>query len=169
MSDNRVPDRYDALLPASLIASMASMPRRWKDAMHLPPPKSAEDYFTLEGPDGTPAEHLGAAIAQLRLINDAIRTTSYNVPESVGPDVQSAVADQGSGPWPSSAHGGLSDLVEQFEAIGERLGALSASDWNKSASAPSGNLTVLAIAQGASRVAANRLAIFERTLQALAD
>jgi len=169
MSDTRPHDRYDGLLPKSLIASMASMPRRWKDALKLPPPKSVEDYFTLEGEAGTPAEHLGAAIAQLRLIGEAIRTTSYNVPESLGAEVTSAVDDQSSGPWPSSAHGGLDDLVELCEGIEARLSDLSAGDWNKSASTPGGDLTILALAQGASRVAANRLAIFERTVRALAD
>ena len=96
-------DRYDSLQPPSLIASIASMPRRWKDALHVPAPKSIEDLLLTPGTDGVNvAEHLGATIAMIGILQDAIRTTSYNIPEQLGPEVSTAVRNAGSGPWPET-------------------------------------------------------------------
>ena len=162
-------DRYDSLQPASLIASMTSMPRRWKDAMRVAPPKSIDDYFTVDGEHGSAAEHVGAVIAQLSTLSDAIRTTSYNVPEPLTSAVVAAASNTGSGPWPESASAGLAELTSLFETLTTQLEQLNPRDWNKSADAGSTMLTVLALAQGASRVAADRLAIVERTIRTLAD
>ena len=72
-------DRYEQLQPASIIASIASMQRRWKDAVHVPADKNIDDFFAVETDDGSIAEHLGAAIAQLRILRPALRTTAYNL------------------------------------------------------------------------------------------
>ncbi len=162
-------DRYESLNPASLIASIASMPRRWKDALRVPAPKNIDDFFTVEGPDGTAAEHVGAAIAQIRTLRDAIRTTSYNVPEPLGTEVAAAAANSGSGAWPTSASEGLADLTAEMEGLKEQLDGLKPHDWNKSADAGRTTLSVLKLAQGASRVGAERLGIVERTIRTLAD
>ena len=148
---------------------MTSMPRRWKDAMRVAPPKNIDDYFAVNGEHGSAAEHLGAVIAQLSTLSDAIRTTSYNVPEPLTSSVVSAASNTGSGPWPQSASAGLAELTDLFETLTGQLQQLNPRDWNKSADAGSTMLTVLALAQGASRVAADRLAIVERTIRTLAD
>lgn len=158
-------DRYDSLQPASLIASMASMPRRWNDGLRVSPPKNIDEYFTVAGDRGTAAEHAGAAIAQLSILRDAIRTTSYNLPESLPTEVVSAAANAASGPWPESAGDALAELTEIFETLEKQLKQLNPRDWNKSADAGSAMMTVLALAQGASRVAADRLAIVEETIR----
>jgi hypothetical protein len=163
-------DRYDSLQPSYLIASIASMPRRWKDALRVTPPKSVDDYFSVAGDDGTTAaEHVGATLAQLELLSDAIRTTSYNIPEPLGSEVAAAVANNGSGPWPATAAEGLASLTALFETLHDQLTKVNTSDWNKSADSGRTTLTVVALAQGVSRVAADRLAIVERTIRTLAD
>ncbi len=168
--DRGMGDRYDSLQPPSLIASVASMPRRWKEAMHVPPPNNIDDLFTVAGPDGTSAaEHLGATISQLTILIDAIRTTSYNVPESLGTEVAAAVHNAGSGPWPESAQAGVTKLTAVMEQMLRQLQQLTPSDWNKSADSGTETLTVLALAQGASRVAAEGLAAVDRIISALAD
>lgn len=162
-------DRYDRLQPSALVASIASMQRRWKDAVHVPVDKNIEDYFAIETESGSIAEHIGAAIAQLRILRPALRTTAYNNPEPLDPEVAAAAADLGSGPWPSSTRAGLDELFSELDAIKEELQAINIRDWNKTANAGSTSLTLLQIAQGTSRVAANRLAIVERLVQQLAD
>ncbi|MDW3178572.1 MAG: hypothetical protein R8J94_14360 [Acidimicrobiia bacterium] len=162
-------DRYESLQPPSLTATVASMPRRWKEAFHVPAPKSVDEVFTIAGPDGTsPAEHLGATISMITTLADAIRTTSYSVPEPLGPEVGAAVANAGSGPWPDSAHEGLDSLISLMERLLEQLEQLSPSDWNRSADSGTQTYTVLALAQGASRVAAERLAKVDRLIDTLA-
>lgn len=163
-------DRYDSLQPPSLIASIASMPRRWKEALHVPPPKSIDEIFTEVGPDGTSAaEQMGAVIAMTTAISNAIRTTSYNVPEPLEPGAATAVHNAGTGPWPASAHDGLAVLTSLMEDLLEQLQQLSPSDWNRSADAGSETFTVLTLAQGASRVAAEGLGTVDRIVRALTD
>lgn len=146
------------------------MPRRWKEALHVAPPKSIDEVFSEPGPDGSSAaEHMGAAIAMTEALIDAIRTTAYNVPEPLGPEAATAIHNAGSGPWPASPHVALNTLDGLMEDLLEQLKRLSPSDWNKSADAGSETFTILALAQGASRVAAERLNAVERIIDALAD
>ena len=173
-------DRYASLKPDMIISSMASMPRRWRDAIRVDPPKKVDDFFTVEGPDGrSAAEHVGSVIAQLTLLSRAIRTTSYRVPEPLSADVAAAVNNLGSGPWPQSASEGLSQLDDIFAELETQLKQTKTYDWNKAASvttsgAPadgvpstSGSLSVLELAQGASRVAAEHLPLAERILRSV--
>ncbi len=156
---------------------MASMPRRWRDAIRVDPPKNVEDFFTLPGSSGiSAAEHTGAVIAQLTILSNAIRTTSYNVPEALAPEAAAASINAGSGPWPDTAADGLAQLDAIFEQIEAQLKQLNTHDWNKSAKVQAAgtpadgapgvdSLTVLALAQGASRVAAEHLPLAERVLR----
>lgn len=158
------------------------MPRRWKDAIRVEAPKNIEDYFTVAGPDGSAAEHVGAVVAQLTILSNAIRTTSYNVPEPLPPEAAIAVKNGGSGPWPATASDALSQLRIAFEGLEDQLKTLKSHDWNKSANVLTGgtpvdgvpsrsgeSLTVLQLAQGASRVAAERLPVVERAIRSAAD
>lgn len=158
------------------------MPRRWKEAIRVDPPKNIEDYFTVAGTDGSAAEQVGAVIAQLKILSNAIRTTSYNVPEPLPPEAAVAVENRGSGPWPETAADALAQLREIFTVLEEQLGALKPHDWNKSANVLTGttpvdgvptpsaqSLTVLQLAQGASRVAADRLPLVERIIRNAAN
>lgn len=162
-------DRYDRLQPPAIVASIASMQRRWKDAVNVPPEQNVEDFFAIDTDSGSIAEHLGAAIAQLRILRPALRSTSYNVPDPLDPEVATAAANAGSGPWPPSTRAGLEELFTELDAIKEELESINIRDWNKSAQAGSTSLTLLQIAQGTSRVAADRLAIVERLVRQLAD
>ena len=163
-------DRYDSLQPPSLIASIASMPRRWKDALHVPAPKTIEDIHLTPGSDGiSVAEHLGATIAMTRILQDAIRTTSYNIPEPLRPEVAAAVQNSGSGPWPETAQVGLASLTAAMEELLDQLKRLSPHDWNKSADAGRETFSILKLAQGASRVAADRLMAVDSLVETLAD
>lgn len=162
-------DRYASLQPPSIIASIASMPRRWKDALRVPAPKNIDEVFTTAGPDGTTAaEHVGAAIAQAQLLSEAIRTTSYNMPQALDPAVAAAVKNVGTGPWPESAEAGLDNLVNTMEGLHAQLEQLTPHDWNKSADAGRETLSIISLAQGASRVAADRLAAVDKIVTALA-
>lgn len=161
-------DRYDQLQPPSLISAIKSMPRRWSAALYLQPPKNIDDYFAVPGPDGvSAAEHSGAMITQLETLNDAIRTTSYNASEELGPEVRAAITDSGSGPWPKSAAEAIAMIEVLMELIAERLTGLSASDWNKSAQAPGGSLSISTLAQAAVRIAAERLRRAEQAIDAV--
>ena len=162
-------DRYDQLEPKALVASINSMPRRWKEAMWVPPEENIDDYFSVETDKGSVAEHMGAAIAQLRVLRGAIRTTTYNVPEPLEPEVLTAVANQGSGPWPKNAKSGLAELGEEIEALKAELDLISTRDWQKTAPAGDRSITLMALAQGTTRVAADRLSIAERLVRSLAD
>lgn len=171
-------DRYESLKPNNLIASMSSMPRRWKDAIRVDPPKNIDDYFNVSGSDGNPAEIVGAVVAQLKILDDAIRTTSYNIPEALPPEAGAAVKNLGTGPWPANAAEARDQLTEAFGNLEARLRQLNTHDWKKSATVlsvttlPDGTqrdsgetLSVLQLAQGASRVAATALPIVERTIR----
>lgn len=162
-------DRYDRLMPSALIASISSMNRRWKDAMHVPADKNIEDYYSIETDAGSIAEHLGAAIAQLRILRGAIRTTGYNVPQTLEPEVVAAAANTGSGPWPGSAKEAMAEIKEELDAMKAELELIGVRDWKKEAPAGATSLSVLALAQGASRVAADRLNIVERLVRTLSN
>jgi len=175
-------DRYDSLKPTMVISSVASMQQRWKDAIRVDPPKNIEDYFSVEGPDGSAAEHVGAVIAQIGAISNAIRTTSYNVPEPIASEAAAAVQNKGTGPWAASAADGLANLQTTFEELLARLKQLNPNDWNKSAKVLTGAapadgvsqesgqmLNILQLARGATRVAAERLPIVERTIRTAAQ
>ena len=157
---------------------MASMPRRWRDAIRVDAPKNIDDFFASPGPDGvSAAEHTGAAIAQLNVLSRAIRTTSYRTPEPLGSEVAAAVHNLGSGPWPETASDALTQLDAIFEEIKTQLEQLHTNDWTKSAQVTSagppsdgvanagGPVSVLQLAQGASRVAAERLSLADRILR----
>ena len=165
-----------------IVSSMASMPRRWRAAIRVDPPKNIDDFFTVPGPDGvSAAEHAGAAIAQLTVLSRAIRTTSYRIPETLDPEVAAAAQNLGSGPWPKTAAEALTELDAVFDDIKTQLDQLHTNDWNKSARVASagapddgdesatgsatGSLSVLQLAQAASRVAAERLPLAERILR----
>lgn len=162
-------DRYDRLQPASIVASIASMPRRWKEALHVPPEENIDDYFIVETDQGSIAEHMGAATAQIRILRGAIRTTTYNNPEPVEAEVVAAAANAGSGPWPSNAKEGLAAFNDEIEKLQAELDNVGVRDWNKTARAGNSSVSLLGLAQGASRVAADRLAIVERLVRALVD
>ncbi len=164
-------DRYESLKPNNLVASMASMPRRWKDAIRVDPPKDIEDFFNVSTSSGNPAELVGNVVAQLKILEDAIRTTSYNIPETLPVEAIAAAKNLGSGPWPSSAADARDELTAAFNALEERLRGLNTHDWAKSATVEGGgdSLSVLQLAQGASRVAATALPLVERAIREAAD
>ncbi len=161
-------DRYDSLQPPNIIAAIKSMPRRWTDALYVAPPKNIEDFFTVDGPDGvSAAEDAGATIALVTILQDAVRTTSYNEPEALGSEVMSAMANTGSGSWPASSVDALEQIEALMEAFASRLEALTTSDWGKSARTPDGTATLTDVARGAVRVTADRLARAERTIRSV--
>ena len=161
-------DRYDSLHPPNLIAALRSMPRRWTDALHVPAPKNIEDFFTVPGPDDvSAAEDTGATLALVSILETAIRTTSYNTPEALGSDVVGAMANTGSGPWPTSASAALDSIEALMEGVAERLEKLNTNDWGKTASTPQGSVTLTDLARGAVRVTADRLARTERTIRSV--
>ncbi|MGI9604799.1 MAG: hypothetical protein ACR2P0_01545 [Acidimicrobiales bacterium] len=161
-------DRYDSLLPPNLIAAVKSMPRRWSAALYALPPNSIDDMFDRAGADGISAsEDVGAFLTQVRILEDAIRTTSYKNPEPLGSDVVAAVANHGTGPRPESALAALNDIEAMMEQVAKRLEMLTLYDWNKQAPTPDGSITVIDLCRGIVRVAADRLTHTERTLQSL--
>ena len=161
-------DRYDTLRPNQIVSSIASLPSRWRDAFRIDPELDIEDFFTVAAADGTSmAEHCGAVITQLPALRDAIRTTTYPAPEALGDQVAAAIQNLGSGPWPSSAREALNAISEELKALDEQLKLLHTHDWNKAASSGGTSYTVIQLAQGTSRVAADRLRAVERLVEEL--
>ena len=157
-------DRYDSLQPPHIISTLRSMPRRWKSALYVAPPKDIDELFGKAiGDHPSAAEHSGAALAQLTILFDAIRTTGYSVPEPLGPEVQSALADKGSGPWPADAAEAIQSIGDTCEALADRLDALAPADWMRSTE----GITVNDLARGAARVSAERLRQAERMIERL--
>jgi hypothetical protein len=160
-------DQYDRLQPPFIISSIRSMPRRWKEALHVHPPKNIDDFYSEPGPTGeSAASDVGAALEQVRVLADAIRTTSYNVPEALGGEVETAMKDAGTGPWPPTAGEALHDMERLMEDLGDRLESLQPHDWAKRASTPSGSdVSVEQLGQATTRVLATRLARVAQTIR----
>lgn len=157
-------DRYDVLRPNQITASIASLPSRWRGAFRIDPDLDIdiEDLFTVAAKDGTSlAEHCAAVIAQLGVLRDAIRTTTYPVPETLDDQVAAAVANRGSGPWPSSAREALNAISAELNSLSEQLRLVKTNDWKKAATCGGTSFTVIQLAQGTSRVAADRLRAVE--------
>lgn len=161
-------DRYDKLNHNNLMASVGSMSRRWNDDIYVAPPQNLEDFFAVEGPDGmTIADEMGATIAQVTILNEAVRTTSYIEPEPLPEFTIEAIADQLDGPRPASAAAGLSKITAiNVEAYG-RLTDLRLVDWKKEATWGSHVVSITDLARGVSRVNAERLARASRVLEAV--
>ena len=150
-------DRYDLLLPPDLISTIKSMPRRWSAALYLAS-TATDDTFTRPGADGlSAAQHTGAMLAQIDMLTEAIRATSFNRDEVLGSETLAAMADEGSGPEASSVDAGLKAIDAAMDALAAKLESLSTSDWNTDARTVDGTVTLVSLVQGAARVAAERL------------
>lgn len=152
-------DRYDSLNHNAVMATIGSMPRRWNEAIRLPTPKSIADFFTEPSPDGIViADEMGAAIHQLKILDLAIRVTSYLEPEPFPDGTVDATFDRLSGPRPTSAAEAVDEIMAVNEATYGRLTDLRMSDWNKQGAQDGVSLTITDLAKGVSRVNAERLA-----------
>lgn len=141
------------------------MPRRYKDALTLPPDEDINELLTKPGADGsTIAEHLGAAVALVDILAKAARTTGYLTPEPLDMTVESAMQNSGSGPWPSTAKQAQKQIEELVEDLTKRLAEMPSSSWSRTAPSPSGSASVSQLTQGVVRVLAERLAAVERTV-----
>jgi len=157
-------DRYDLLLPPDLISTIKSMPRRWAAALY-PASTATDDTFTRPGADGlSAAQHTGAMLAQVDLLAGAIRATSFNRDELLGPEILAAMADEGSGPEADSVGAALEAIDAAMDALATKLESLSTSDWNTDARTVDGKVTLVALVQGAARVAVERLRKTELTV-----
>lgn len=158
-------DRYEQLLPPDVISAVKSMPRRWASAFQVTPSTSIDEVLALTGEDGaTVAEHTGAFLAQVRTLTDAIRKTRYSSGEEVDADVEAAVSNSGSAQGPPAGADAIDAIEALMQELANTLEALSSSDWTKTAVAPSGTISIAALAQGAVRVAAERLRVVERAV-----
>lgn len=153
-------DRYDSLTPPVLIASLRSMPRRYAEALELAAPKTAHEVFHLA------ADHIGALLAQLAVIDDAVHRTSDHEADRLGAEVDSAIADRGRGLPVDRVETALAEIERVTSALADRLDGLSAGDWNRSAPTPTATYSITELAQGAVRVAAERLRATERSIRA---
>ncbi len=161
-------DRYDKLNHNTLMASVGSMSRRWNEDLHVSKPQSIDDFFDVPGADQMIiADELGAAIRQVQILNEAIRSTSYIEPEPLPELVLEAMADQLDGPRPESAKAGLAELTALNDEVYKRLTDLRMADWSKEAHWGSRVISISDLARGVSRVNAERLARATRTLNAL--
>ena len=150
-------DRYDLLLPPDLISTIKSMPRRWSAALY-PASTATDDTFTRPGGDGlSAAQHTGAMLAQVGVLADAIRATSFDRDEVLGPEILAAVADKGAGPEASSVGTALKEIDAAMDALAAKLESLSTSDWNTDARTVDGTITLVSLVQGAARVVVERL------------
>ena len=84
------------------------------------------------------------------------------MPEPLDEQVPAAVANIGSGPWPSSARDAVNAISTEFKSLDELLKTLKTTDWNKTASCGAASYSVIQLAQATSRVAADRLRDVEK-------
>ncbi len=152
-------DRYDSLTPPMILASLRSMPRRFAEALELAAPKTAQQVIHLA------AEDIGALLAQLAVLDEAVHTTVDHDADPLGADVDAAVADRGRGLPVEDAPTALAEIEVVTSRLADRLDSLSADGWNRSASSPSARYEVTDLARGAVRVAAERLRTTERAVQ----
>ena len=161
-------DRYDKLNHNTLMASIGSMSRRWNDDIYLAPPQNLEDFFTQEGPEGiTIADEMGATVAQITILNEAVRNTSYIDPEPLPELVIEAMANKLDGQRPASAAAGLSKIMALNVEVYGRFTELRLVDWKKEAAWGSHVVSITDLARGVSRVNAERLARASRVLEAV--
>lgn len=161
-------DRYDNLNHNTLLASVGSMSRRWKEAIFVAPPHNIEDYFTLEAPDALVlADEMGAALTQVTILTNAIRTTSYLEPDPLPDMYAEAMRNELSGDRPKSATEGLEQIIAINDEVYGRLQDLRLVDWKNTATGDSGTVSISDLVKGVSRVNAERLARATRTLHAV--
>ena len=117
----------------------------------------------------TIAEHCGAAIAQIDVLALAIRTTLYTSPDPLEDQVVAAVSNAGTGPWPKTAREALNKVSSSLKQLREELELINTSGWNRSATShlEMQSFTVLTLARGSSRVAAERLIAVESLVREL--
>ena len=150
------------------MASIGSMARRWNEDLYVSPPRSLDDFFDQAGSGGlVVASELGAAIRQVTLLGQAVRTTSYLEPEPLADLVLDAAANKLEGPSPKSASEGLEEITAINTEAYERLKDLRMTDWQNEARAGSKSISVTNLARGISRVNAERLARAARCLASL--
>ncbi len=150
------------------MASVGSMSRRWSEAIRVAPPKNIEEYFTVAAPNGLVlADEMGAAIAQLSILTNAIRTTSYLEPDPLPEGSVQAMRNELDGDRPPSATAGLTQLTTLNDEIYGRLKDLRMADWKNEATSGSETISITDFAKGVSRVNAERLARATRTLAAV--
>lgn len=146
------------------------MPGRWVDGFRVDPELDIEDFYTVPGSTGmTIAEHCGAAIAQIDVLALAIRTTLYTSPDPLDDQVVAAVSNAGTGPWPKTAREALNKVSSSLKQLREELELINTSGWNRSATShlEMQSFTVLTLARGSSRVAAERLIAVESLVREL--
>lgn len=160
-------DRYASLTPPQLIASLRSMPRRFTEALELAAPRTPDEVIGLVASD------IGALLGQLGVLDEAIHTTADHIADPLPVTVDQAVADAGGGNGAIVSDAVLSGAREALDAIevvtqriADRLDRLSADDWNRAAYSPTTAYTLTELAQGAVRVAADRLRVTERAISA---
>jgi len=157
-------DRYDLLLPPDLISTIKSMPRRWSAALYLASAAS-DDSFTRPGADGlSAAQHTGIMLAQVDVLAEAIRATSFNRDEVLGEEVLAAMADNGSDHEAASVGDALNAIERAMDALAAKLESLTTSDWNTEARTVDGTVTLVSLVQGAARVAVERLRKTEQAI-----
>lgn len=159
-------DRYDTLNHNTLMASIGSMSRRWKEAIYVAPPENIEDFFTLESPDGLVlADEMGAAIAQVTILANAIRTTSYVESEPLPDLAIEAMQDELDGDRPPSAGAAIAAITSINDEVYGRLKDLRMVAWKNESTGESRTVSITDLAKGVSRVNAERLARATRTLE----
>ena len=120
------------------------MPRRYREIIGARAPLSGE----LQGESGVGAE-IGSMMAQLAVIDDAVRSTTWNDPPRLGSDVVAAIADTAEGPDVASAHEALDRIEHLTTTLADRLDAMALDEWNRTAESDQGPLSINELAQGA--------------------
>ena len=158
-------DRYDKLNHNTVMASVGSMSRRWREAIRVPKPHNIEDFYTAEAAGGLVlADEMGAAITQTTILMNAIRTTSYLEPDPLPDLTVEAMRNELTGERPPSAVDAIEQIAGITDEVYRRLKDLRMADWKNEATWGSMTISISDLAKGVSRVNAERLARATRTL-----
>lgn len=139
------------------------MPGRYAEIIGVGAPLTGEQLLE----SGAAAE-IGSMLAQLAVIDGAVRSTSWNDPPRLGSDVDAAIADTADGPAVTSAREALDRIEELMTTLADRFDGMALDEWNRTAESAHGPLSMNELAQGAVRVAAERLLATERAIRGAA-
>lgn len=164
-------DRYTALAPANVAATLRSLPRRFREALYSDTELDVDEAATLPLSGGV------SLLDVLRDTNDALASLQRSLERTVLSDRPELPADVLSAPPAvsgttatgderrSSVHTELERLAGTTDSFAGRIDAVPSGDWLRvGAVHGDGEVTALQVAQQAARVGAENLRAVERMM-----
>jgi hypothetical protein len=155
-----VGDRYDLLQPAAAEAAIRSLPRRFRAAAnHLPlDPADRERLLGLTETGRRALDALAGVVPALAVAEENVRRIVYREEGRTIAPLQPPPL-----PW-SAVDAEVDRITSAAERLADLLHSLSARDWSRAATGPSGTVTPIDVAREAVRRSVEALRTVERAL-----